>query len=95
MLTLRGLLSTGSRREYAGVLAGAGMSPPAPEDAEQRGLELLFERLAARWVIAGHRSSASASCSTASAPPPPAERPWVRDAMREHCAEHFPELQAP
>jgi hypothetical protein len=23
------------------------------------------------------------------------ERAWVRSALREHCAEHFPELEAP
>lgn len=23
------------------------------------------------------------------------ERAWIRDVLREHCAEHFPELEAP
>jgi hypothetical protein len=23
------------------------------------------------------------------------ERHWIRDVLREHLAEHFPELQAP
>ena len=51
VLTLRGSLSAGSRREYAGArCAGA---PLSREDAGQRAFELLFERLAVRWTIAG------------------------------------------
>jgi hypothetical protein len=23
------------------------------------------------------------------------ERAWLRDRLREHCAEHFPDLEAP
>jgi hypothetical protein len=25
----------------------------------------------------------------------PEERAWVRDVLREHCAEHFPDVKAP
>jgi len=25
----------------------------------------------------------------------PAERAWVRKALREHCATHFPDVKAP
>jgi hypothetical protein len=25
----------------------------------------------------------------------PEERTWVRQALREHCAEHFPDVSAP
>jgi hypothetical protein len=25
----------------------------------------------------------------------PAEREWVREVMRRHCAEHFPDVAAP
>ncbi len=54
VLTLRGALSPATRREYAQVLAGTDGRPSASrEDAWQRAVELLFERLAVRWVIAG------------------------------------------
>jgi len=96
VLTLRGSLTAGARREYAQVIAGAGSRPSATkEDAWQRGVELLFERLAVRWVIAGapieRQRELLARFRLASAE----ERAWVREALREHCAEHFPDVSAP
>ncbi len=96
VLTLRGSLTPGSRREYAQVLAGAGGRAAATrEDAWQRAVELLFERLAVRWIIAGapleRQRELLARFRVASVE----ERTWVLRALREHCAEHFPELQAP
>ena len=92
VLTLRGSLSPGSRREYERALAG---SPLSREDAWQRAVELLFERLAVRWTIAGtpieRQKELLARFRVASAQ----ERSWVRDVLRAHCAEHFPELRAP
>ncbi len=96
MLTLRGSLTAGARREYARTLSGAAGRPSAThEDAWQRGLELLFERLAVRWTIAGapieRQRELLGRFRVASAE----ERAFVRDALREHCAEHFPDVQAP
>jgi hypothetical protein len=96
VLTLRGSLTAGSRREYAHAIAGAGGRPSATqEDAWQRAAELLFERLAVRWVIAGapieRQRELLARFRIASAE----ERAWVRQALREHCAEHFPDVSAP
>ncbi len=96
VLTLRGALTPGARREYADVLAGRAAGAAATrEDAWQRALELLFERLAVRWVIAGapieRQKQLLARLRMASSE----ERAWVRATLREHCAEHFPELQAP
>jgi hypothetical protein len=92
VLTLRGSLSPGSRRRYAQTLAG---SPLSREDAWQRAVELLFEQLAVRWEIAGapieRQRELLARFRAASAE----ERAWVRDALRTHCAEHFPDVQAP
>jgi hypothetical protein len=92
VLTLRGSLTPSTRREYARALAG---SPLSREDAWQRAVELLFERLAVRWEIAGapleRQRELLARYRIASA----AERSWVRGALREHCAEHFPDVQAP
>jgi len=92
VLTLRGSLTAGSRRQYEQALAG---NPLSREDAWQRAVELLFERLALRWEIAGapieHQRELLARFRAAS----PEERAWVRGALREHCAAHFPDVRAP
>ncbi len=49
VLALRGALKAGARRDYTETLAG-GIDR---EDARQRATELLFERLAVSWEIAG------------------------------------------
>jgi hypothetical protein len=95
VLTLRGSLTAGSRRRYAEALAGSGAPAASREDAWQRAAELLFERLAVRWTIAGvpldRQDELLARYRIAS----PQERAWVRSALAEHCAEHFPDVQAP
>jgi hypothetical protein len=96
VLTLRGSLTPGARREYAETLAGAHARAAATqEDAWQRAVELLFERLAVRWSIAGapieRQRELLARLRVTSAD----ERAWVRETLREHCAEHFPDVQAP
>jgi len=92
VLTLRGSLTPRTRQEYQQALAG---SPLSREDAWQRAVEFLFERLAVRWEIAGvpidRQRELLARFRLASAD----ERAWVRGVLREHCAEHFPDVQAP
>jgi hypothetical protein len=96
VLTLRGSLTAGSRRQYAQTLAGTGASAAAsPEDAWQRAGELLFERLAVRWEIAGVPLEGQRELLGRLRLASTAERAWVRDVLREHCAEHFPDVQAP
>jgi hypothetical protein len=92
-LVLRGAMTPATRVEYAKAMAG---SPLSREDAWQRGVEFLFERLAVRWEISGaeplvKQKELLARYRFASA----AERVWIRDVLREHLAEHFPDLQAP
>ena len=96
VLTLRGSLTAGSRRDYANALAGSpGRPASTQEDAWQRAAELLFERLAVRWVIADapieRQRELLARFRVASAE----ERAWVREALREHCAEWFPDVREP
>jgi hypothetical protein len=93
LLVLRGSMTPASRRQYAEVLAG---SPLSQEDAWQRAVEFLFERLAVRWDAGGadpitRQEELLARYRFASQD----ERRWIRDTLREHLAEHFPELQAP
>jgi hypothetical protein len=96
VLTLRGSLKPGARREYAQTLAGVGAAPSAtPEDAWQRAVELLFERLAVRWVLAGSAIERQQELVGRLRMASQQERGWVREVLREHCAEHFPDVQAP
>jgi hypothetical protein len=92
---LRGSLTPATRRQYADVLAGAGRPAATQEDAWQRAVEFLFERLAVRWEAAGvpyeRQKELLARFRVASAE----ERAWLRGVLREHLAEHFPELDAP
>ena len=92
-LVLRGAMTPATRREYAAVLGG---SPLSREDAWQRAVEFLFERLAVRWEIAGaepvvKQRELLARYRFAGVD----ERQWIRSVLREHLAEHFPDLQAP
>ena len=93
VLELRGAMTPATRREYAAAAAG---SPLSREDAWQRAVEFLFERLAVSWEIAGaepltRQKELLGRFRFAS----PDERHWIRDVLREHLAEHFPELDAP
>jgi hypothetical protein len=96
VLTLRGSLTPGARAEYSETLHSVGArASDTQEDAWQRGVELLFERLAVRWSIAGapieNQRELLARFRAASAQ----ERASVREALRAHCAEHFPDVRAP
>ena len=91
-LVLRGAMTAATRAEYAAVRGGR----LELEDAWQRSVEFLFERLVVRWEIGdlepieGQRELLG-RFRFASA----VERAWIRDVLREHLAEHFPELEAP
>jgi hypothetical protein len=91
ILGLRGSLTPAARREYADTLGG-GLNR---EDARQRAIELLFERLAASWTISGLETTRQKELigryRMASGP----ERDFVLESLRAHLAEHFPDVQAP
>jgi hypothetical protein len=91
VLVLRGVLKPAARREYADVLAG-GLHR---EDAWQRATELLFERLAVSWTLAGLELTKQKELLGRYRMASAAERTFVRDALRAHVAECFPELEAP
>jgi hypothetical protein len=89
VLTLRRALSPATIREIESAPAKAATSA---DDAWQRREEMLFERLAVSWEIAGlplddqklllgrYRMAASA------------ERDWIRRAITRHLEDHIPEL---
>ena len=93
VLALRGSMTPGTRQQYRDTLGG---SPLSQGDAWHRGVEFLFERLAVSWAVAGvdpitRQKDLLARFRMASQ----AERRWIREVLREHLAEHFPELPAP
>ena len=92
VLTLRGSMTPATRREYADVLAG---SPLSQEDAWQRGVEFLFERLAVRWVISDVPIEKQRELLQRFRFASQGERTWIRGALREHLAEWFPDVAAP
>lgn len=90
-LVLRGSLSARARREYREVLGG-GLER---EDAWQRATELLFERLAVSWTIAELEITRQKELLGRYRMASPQERRFVRESLRAHVSEHFPELPAP
>ena len=82
-------MTAGTRGEYAGL--GSGVR----EDAWQRRVEFLFERLAVRWTAAGVAYERQGELLARFRMATGEERAWIRSALREHLAEHFPEVEAP
>ena len=92
VLTLRGALTPKTRQEYAATFAG---NPLSQEDAWQRAVEFLFERLAVRWEISGVPTEGQKALLMRYRVASQDERRFVRDTLREHLAEHFPDMEAP
>jgi hypothetical protein len=93
LLVLRGSLTPATRQQYAAELGGNLLSQ---EDAWQRAVEFLFERLAVRWDIADaepltRQKELLARFRFASS----GERLWIRGVLRDHLAAHFPDMEAP
>jgi hypothetical protein len=92
VLVLRGAMTPATRAEYAKVRSG-GLDQ---EDAWQRSVEFLFERLTVRWEIAGtepierqRELLARFRFSRGD------ERAWIREVLRMHLAANFPDVEAP
>lgn len=91
VLALRGALTPATRQAYAETLSG-GLHR---EDARARAIEMLFERLAVSWTIAGLEIARQKELLARYRVATQDERRFVRDSLREHVTENFPELQAP
>jgi hypothetical protein len=94
VLTLRGSLTPATRREYATVMAGGGPATTR-EDMWHRGVEFLFERLAVSWTVAGVETTKQKELLARFRVATAEERAWIRDVLRAHVAEWFPEVEAP
>lgn len=96
VLRLRGAMTAATRVKYAETLAGRdARAASTRDDTWQRAVELLFEHLAVRWTIAGAPIDRQRALLERFRAASAAERAWVREALREHCAENFPDVKPP
>ncbi len=92
VLTLRGSMSPLTRRKYASTLHDQRRTT---DDSWQRAIEFLFERLVERWEIFGVPTEGQSELLARFRIATAEERRWIRDVLREHLAEHFPDVEAP
>jgi hypothetical protein len=96
VLTLRWSLTAPTRAQYARVLAGEdARASDTREDLWHRAVEFLFERLVVRWSIAGAPIERQHDLLERFRAASPDERAWILQVLREHCAEHFPDVKTP
>ena len=89
VLTLRDQLSAGTVAKLADLDA----QPAADaEDRWQRRVEFLFERLAVRWVIADLPLDGQKELLGRYRMASPDERRGVRQALSEHLAQRYPDI---
>ena len=65
------------------------------EDSWQRAVEFLFERLAVRWIISDVPTEGQRELLARYRVASQDERRFVRDTLRTHLTEHFPDVEAP
>ena len=91
VLTLRGAITPGTRREYAALVGGGSTR----EDTWHRAVEFLFERLAVCWTVNDVPTQGQRDLLARFRVATQEERRFVREALRAHLAACFPELEAP
>jgi hypothetical protein len=89
VLTLRDGLSAGTVQKVRQLDSTPGASA---EDRWQRRGELLFERLAVGWTIAGLPLETQKELLGRYRMATTDERNWIRDTINSHLAKHHPEL---
>ena len=91
-LELRGAMTPATRREYAAVLHDTSRTT---DDSWQRAVEFLFERLAVCWTINDVPTEGQRELLARYRVASQEERRFVRDTLRRHVQEHFPDVEAP
>ena len=89
VLALRGSMTPGTRRQYAELSAGV------REDLYARRIEFLVERLAVRWTVGDVDYTRQKELLARFRAASREERDFLLRAVREHCAEFFPEVETP
>ena len=91
VLSLRQTLSAGTIAKLGEAPAGAASSL---DDAWRRRTEMLFERLAVRWEIAGLPLTEQAMLLGRYRMADADTQRWVRETIALHVERHIPELSA-
>jgi hypothetical protein len=91
VLSLRQSLSAGTIAKIGEAPAGMASSL---DDAWRRRSEMLFERLAVRWVIAGLPLTEQAMLLGRYRMADADTQRWVRETIAVHLERHIPELSA-
>jgi len=91
VLSLRQSLSAGTIAKIGEARAGAATSL---DDAWRRRTEMLFERLAVRWEIAGLPLTEQAMLLSRYRMADADTQRWVRETIAVHLERHIPELSA-
>lgn len=95
-LTLRCVLTAKTRAEYARLSdPSQARAAATADDVWHRRVEFLFERLAVRWTVHGVPTEGARALLARFRAATPDEREWVRDVVRRHCREWFPDVAAP
>jgi hypothetical protein len=92
VLVLRGSMSPVTRHRYKSVLHD---QSKLTEDSWHRAVEFLFERLVVRWVIFEIPTESQKELLARYRIATQQERRWIRDVLRQHLQEHFPDLETP
>jgi hypothetical protein len=92
VLSLRQSLSAGT---IAKIGEGPGPGAATADDVWRRRSELLFERLAVSWEIAGLPLTDQAMLLGRYRMADPETQRWVRETIAAHLERHIPELAGP
>jgi hypothetical protein len=92
VLVLRGAMSPLTRHRYKAILHD---QSALVEDSWHRGVEFLFERLAVRWTVFGVDTEGQKELLARYRIATQDERRWIRDTLRTHLVEHFPDVETP
>jgi hypothetical protein len=95
VLTLRGSMTPATRREYASLMEGGTSAASTREDMWHRGVEFLFERLAVSWTVSGVETTKQKELLARFRVASSEERAWIREVLRSHLADSFPDMEAP
>jgi hypothetical protein len=90
VLTLRDRVSAGTVEKLRELPGGAAASA---EDVWQRRAEVLFERFAVRWTIAGLPLAGQRELLGRYRLADEDTRRWVRETIAEHVRRHQPEME--
>ena len=92
VLTLRGELSSGTVRK---LRSESGRAAASADDVWRRRTELLFERFAVSWEIAGLPLSGQKELLGRYRMADQDTQRWVRETIDDHLRRHQPELAQP